>query len=165
MNDQIPSNLFYHNTGNRKFDEDSEKFGLVEYLILPAVTMTDLDNDGDLDMIGQAVNGPVMAYINNAQTGNAIGFSFDDRAGNRFGIGNRIVIHYGQGGSAKQMRELQAGGGFLSVDAPKVYFGLGSDDQVAKVEVFWSTGEKSEIAGPLAAGSLYRVIRKEKDQP
>jgi hypothetical protein len=164
INDQIPPNLFYHNLGNRKFEEVSHAFGVDEYLILPAVTTIDIDNDGDLDMIGQAVNGPVMAYINNTQNGNPIAFALEDHAGNRFGIGARIVIHYGPNGEMKQMRELQAGGGFESSDAPKIYFGLGEEKQITKLEIFWPTGEKSEITTPLAAGALYRIVRGEKDQ-
>lgn len=164
INDRIPSNLLYRNLGNRKFEEVSQAFGLEEYLILPSVTTIDIDNDGDLDMIGQAVNGPVMAFINNTQDGHPIGFSLEDHAGNRFGIGSRIVIHYGPNGEMKQMRELQAGGGFESIDAPKVYFGLGAEAQVTKVEIFWPTGEKSEITGQFAAGALYRIMRPEKDQ-
>ncbi len=165
VSDQIPPNLFYRNTGSRKFVEESEKFGLAEYLIVAAVTSFDMDNDGDLDLIGQAVNGPVMAYRNNAQSGNTIAFALDDHVGNRFGIGGRIVIHHGKDGAKKQMRELQSGGGFLSADAPKLYFGLGDDDAISKLEVFWSTGEKTEIDGPIAAGALYSIQRKPKSAP
>jgi hypothetical protein len=75
-----------------------------------------------------------------------------------------VVIHYGRNGEKKQMRELQAGGGFESVDAPKIYFGLGDEKEVSKIEVFWPTGEKSEVEGTLAAGALYRITRGEKGQ-
>ena len=64
----------------------------------------------------------------------------------------------------KQMRELQSGGGFESFAAPKIYFGLGAEKQITKLEIFWPTGEKSEITTPLAAGALYRIVRGEKDQ-
>ena len=156
----VPSNLHYKNFGNMEFREVSNDYGLEEYLILPSVTAFDMDNDGDLDMIGQAVNGPVIAFINNAQNPNRIAFEINDHVGNRFGIGSRIVIHYGDGRS--QMRELQWGGGFLSFDAAKSYFGLGEHGEVARVEVFWSTGEHSEIPGPFATGALHTITREAK---
>jgi hypothetical protein len=158
----IPSNLHYKNLGGREFHEVSGEYGLEEYLILPSVTAFDMDNDGDLDMIGQAVNGPVIAFINNAQNPNRIAFELRDEIGNRFGVGSRITIHYGDGRS--QMHEIQWGGGFLSFDPAKSFFGLGEHGEVAGVEVFWSTGEHSEIAGPFEAGAIYTITRKAEVQ-
>ena len=45
------------------------------------------------------------------------------------------------------------------VDAPIAYFGLGDFDQVDRVEIHWSTGERSEIQGDFAAGARYIVTR------
>jgi ASPIC and UnbV len=58
------------------------------------------------------------------------------------------------------VREIEAGGGFLSFDAPIAYFGLGDFQQVERVEVQWSTGERSEIPGAFSAGSRYVIHRQ-----
>ena len=110
-------------------------------------------------IIGQAINGPVMAFVNNAQAGNRIVFRFEDDTGNWSGIGNKIAIHYGPDERRRQMREIQAGGGFLSFDSAKAFFGLGEAEDVARVEIEWSTGEKTAIPGPFAAGSIYTIKR------
>jgi hypothetical protein len=157
-----PSNLFYKSTDGREYHEVGGEYGLEEYLILSSVTAFDMDNDGDRDMIGQAVNGPVIAFINNAQNPNRIAFALRDEVGNRYGIGSRIVIHYGDNRS--QMHELQLGGGFQSFDTAKSVFGLGSHSEVARVEVFWSTGEHTDIAGPLKTGAIYTISRKPEPQ-
>ena len=160
IKDIAPSNLHYRNLGGRKFVEASGDYGLEEHSMLPSLTAVDFENDGDQDFIGQAVNGPVIGFINNAQNPNRIGFRFQDEIGNRFGIGNRVVIRYGDGGGRHQMRELQSGGGFLSFDAPKMFFGLGDHDSVASIEVFWSTGERNLIEGPFKAGAAYTIFRQ-----
>jgi len=158
----VPSNLHYKSSGGREFHEVSAEYGLEEYLILPSITAFDMDNDGDQDMIGQAVNGPVVAFINNAQNPNRIAFELRDEIGNRFGIGSRIVIHYGD--NASQMEEIQSGGGYASFDSAKAFFGLGAHGEVARAEVYWSTGEHSEIAGPFNAGALYTITRETRVQ-
>lgn len=155
-NEVTPSNLFYHNTRKGTFEEKSGPFGLEDYLITNAATAIDIDNDGDLDFIAVTVNGPVVAFINNSQTGNAIMLEFADRGGNHFGIGNKIEIAYGGG---KQTRELQLGGGYMSFEAPIAHFGLGNYDKVDSVTISWADGSKTVI-NDLPAGARYRVERE-----
>ena len=159
---QVPSNLFYENRGKGHFIEKSGDFGLEEFLILPSITSTDIDGDGDIDFIGQAVNGPVMAFINNAQGGHAFGVELEDSMGNTAGIGAKIVIRYGKDGSLHQLREIQSGGGFLSFDPAKAYFGLGDEKAVTSIEVTWPTGGKTTIDGPFPAGSMYKIVRQKE---
>lgn len=155
----MSSNMILTNQGSGQFVDETEAWGLTEFLILPSVTAIDHDNDGDQDLIGQAVNGPVMLFVNNAQAENRIVFRFEDGKGNRFGIGNKIAIYYGDDEEKHQMREMQSGGGFLSFDSAKAFFGLGEADGVARVEIEWSTGEKTTISGPFAAGATYTIKR------
>jgi uncharacterized membrane protein YraQ (UPF0718 family) len=159
-NEVNPSKLFYHNNRKGAFEEKSGQFGLEDYLIMPSATAVDIDNDGDIDFIAATVNGPVVAFINNSQTGNAIAFDFADRVGNHFGIGNKIEIRYGENGERRQTRELQSGGGYMSFDAPVVHFGLGSYDKIESVTVSWVDGSKTTIDGGLPAGARYRIERQ-----
>ncbi|MGH6922399.1 MAG: CRTAC1 family protein, partial [Propylenella sp.] len=156
-NEITPSNLFYRNKGDGTFEEVSGPFGLEDYLMTAAAAAFDFENDGDVDFLTVPVNGPVMAFVNNAAAGNTIAFAFEDRVGNRFGIGNRIEIRNGAG---KQTRELQLGGGFMSFDAPVAYFGLGEYDTVDSVAINWSNGGTTTIETPLPAGALYRIARE-----
>ena len=159
-NEVTPSNLYFVNDGSGKFEEQSGPAGNEDYLITAGATVFDMDNDGDLDMITVPVNGPLAVFRNNLQAGNAISFEFADHAGNRMGIGNRIEIYYGENDDLKQMREVQLGGGFQSFDAPVAYFGLGDHEQVNRVKIYWSTGEATEITGPISTGNRYLVSRR-----
>ena len=157
----MPSNLFFSNSGTKIVDKTAES-GLTEFLILPSVTTVDIDNDGDLDLMGQVVNGPVMAFINNTQVENRIVFRFQDRVGNTYGIGTKLVVRYGADGEKRQMREIQASGGFLSFDSAGAFFGLGESAEVQEIEIEWSTGERSVVAGPFAAGQVHTIQRSEQ---
>lgn len=161
-NEVSPSNLFFRNTGHGTFEEKSGPFGLEDYLITAAATAFDLEGDGDLDLLTATVNGPVMAFVNNSSEGQAIAFEFRDRLANHFGIGTRIEIRYGEEGERRQTRELQAGGGFMSFDAPVAYFGLGEYEVIDSVTIAWTDGDTTIIDEGLLAGALYRIERKPK---
>ena len=57
------------------------------------------------------------------------------------------------------MREIKLGGGFLSFNPPIAYFGLGEYDRVSKVEIIWSTGEKTTLDKEFLANKKYVVAR------
>ncbi|HIE70064.1 MAG TPA: CRTAC1 family protein, partial [Planctomycetes bacterium] len=156
------SNQFYENQGGEKFVEKTKEYGLRSFLAASAYTYLDMDNDGDLDIIAVPVIGPIYTYRNNLGDGNAIAFKLRDHAGNRFGIGSKITIHYGDGAQRHQMRELQASGGFISFDAAIAHFGLSTHNSVERVEVSWSTGGKTVMQGPFAAGATYLIERNTK---
>jgi len=151
------SNYLYLNQAGKGFVDATVESGAEGYFPTSAYTYLDFDNDGDLDIITIPVHGPVWVYENRATSGNSIAFELRDYQGNRFGVGAKVVIRYGDG--HQQMREIQAGGGFTSFDAPVVHFGLGEFESVDEVEIVWSTGERSEIRGAFEAGSSYRVAR------
>lgn len=154
------SNYFFHNREGRGFDNRTDEFGLGSHLATSSYSYVDIDNDGDLDIITLPMNGPVQVFVNNSNSGKRIAFELRDRIGNRFGVGSKLTIHYGPGGKRHQVRELQASGGFLSFDAPILYFGLGDYDKVERIEITWSTGERSELHGDFAAGARYRITRQ-----
>jgi len=156
-NEVSPSNLFFHNTGEGTFTEASVPFGLEDYLMTAAATAFDMDGDGDLDMVTHPVNGPLQVFRNNAQDGNALAIALDDRAGNRDGIGAVLTLTTEDG--RRLSREVQIGGGFMSFDAPRVHFGLGSATAAASLHIRWADGSETTVTGPLEAGALYTLRR------
>lgn len=157
-NEVSPSNLFYRNTGEGRFEEASGPFGLEDYLMTASAVAFDMDHDGDLDMITQPVNGPVMLFRNGSQTGHAIQIELRDARGNSHGLGARLVAELPDG--TTMMRELQSGGGFMSFDAPVAHFGLGDAGEISRLTVHWAGGGTTEITEPLAAGATYRITRQ-----
>ena len=159
-NEVSPSNLYFSNLGDGRFQEASGPMGLEDYLMTAAATQFDMDGDGDLDLLTHPVNGPLILFRNDTQDGNAIAFELEDMNGNRDGIGAvlRLIDYKGR----THTREIQMGGGFMSFDAPRIHFGLGQAGAAESLEVIWATGDRTHIEGPLEAGSLYRIFRAEK---
>ena len=156
---KVPSNFYFSNRQGKGFLEKTEEFGLEDFMVVSTYTYVDMDNDGDLDIITNSINGPLKIFVNNESSNNSISVELRDHRGNRFGIGAKVIIRYG-GGERRQIREIKAGGGFMSYDPPVAHFGLGAFEEVDKMEIIWSTGERTEIEGPFRSGALYRIERR-----
>jgi uncharacterized membrane protein YraQ (UPF0718 family) len=159
---EIHSNVFFHNQAGERFTIAQEEFGLSDFINTPSYVYIDFDFDGDLDILATGLLSPTRLFINQESKNRAISFSLRDRRGNRFGIGSKIRIYYRQDGAERhQLRELKAGGGFMSFDAPRAHFGLGDQAEISRLEIDWSNGGKTLIDKPLPAGSHYIVTREE----
>jgi len=156
-NEVSPSNLFFHNTGQKSFVEASGPFGLEDYLMTAAATSFDIDNDGDLDLVTHPVNGPMIVFTNTSQR-RGIVVALRDMQGNVDGIGAVLTLTDDQGLS--QSRELQIGGGFMSFDAPRAHFGLKDGRMAQALHIRWADGTETTLEGPLVGGALYTVNRQ-----
>ncbi len=157
---EFATNNFFHNQAGKNFKSAEEEFGLFDRDHSSSYTYIDIDNDGDLDIIGNTQYGPFKIYINNNSKGNSVTFRLKDEQGNRQCIGCKIVIHYGPKGERHQFREIKASGGFHSFDAPIVHFGLGEYETISKIEIHWSTGETTTVTHPLPSNREYTVHRE-----
>jgi hypothetical protein len=164
VNGRFPSrkratNVFLNNQQGKRFSNATREAGLENYLAMGSYTYIDYDNDADLDIVAVSDDGPIWVYTNNTQKNSGIVFELNDSKANRAGIGSRIIIHYGPGGSKHQLREIKASGGFLSYDAPRAHLGLGEHRVISRVEVIWSTGENTELSGEFRVGQRYVIER------
>ncbi len=153
------SNKFFHNQDGQGFEAREQEFGLVNMRKQHAFVYLDIDRDGDLDIISRSLAGEMDVYTNHVGERHAISFEFRDSLGNHFGIGNRITLFYGENDERHQIREIKAGGGFVSFDPPVAHFGLGSYDRVNHIRIDWTDGSVSTIDQTLEAGHNYVVRR------
>ncbi len=157
---EFATNNFFHNQKGETFAAAEEAFGLKDRDHSSSYTYLDIDRDGDLDIVANTQYGPFKVYFNNNEQGNSVTFKLRDAKGNRFCIGCVITLHYGAEGERHQMREIKAGGGFHSNDAPVAHFGLDRFETVERVEVRWSTGETSVLERPFPVNREYTIRRK-----
>lgn len=150
---------YFRNQGDGTFKAEQDAFNLGEILPFSAYTFADINNDGNLDIVTNATMGEPRVYINKGG-GKSILFELIDMAGNRSCYGCQIKIYYGEHGRKTQMKELKAGGGYLSFDAPVMHFGLGAEEKITALEITWSTGERTTISREHSAGRKYRIVRK-----
>ena len=153
-------NMFYHNRKGKNFSLRHVSFGLDDFDHSSAFTYIDFDNDGDLDIIGNTTHGGLKVFKNNDTRGNSIIVEFRDEIGNTHCVGCKIYIAHGEEDvEFNQVREIKAGGGFLSFDAPYAHFGIGDEQLVKRIAVIWSTGERTMFNHEFKAGYKYMITR------
>ncbi len=153
-------NMFFHNNKGEQFSLKHVSFGLDDFDHSSAFTYIDIDNDGDLDIIGNTTHGGLKVFKNNQSGNHSITIEINDEIGNANCIGCKELVSTGTGDQEmKQIREIKAGGGFLSFDAPYAHFGLGEEKIVKKLAVIWSTGERVIFSRQFEAGYKYTITR------
>ncbi len=143
------SNYVFKNQGNLRFKKVAKEWGFDKPSFSSGMAYGDLDNDGDLDVVTNNMDAPAFVYKNNA-TGNFIKINFEGAPSNRFGIGAKVTIYHN---NKLQVGENSTTRGFISSVEPGVFFGLGKDTKVEKVEVTWPDG-KSNVYKDVSANKI-----------
>jgi hypothetical protein len=114
----------------------------------------DLDNDGRIDFLVMAQDGP-MAYFHNRteRPGHFVTFRLEGTASNRDGVGAKVVI---QTAAGRRVAQRVGGGSYLSACDDRIHFGLGESTSVDSVEVLWPSGRRDRWTN-LAADTGYRL--------
>jgi hypothetical protein len=145
--------LLFHNRGNGKFDDVSEKIGAS--FRLPMVgrgaAYLDFDNDGDLDLVFSISNGPARLLRNDGGNANdMLRVRLIGTRSNRDGIGAKVSIKLANG--ALQMQMVKSGSSYLSQSELPLTFGLGkpAPGNAVSLGIVWPGGRKENIAGVAA---------------
>jgi enediyne biosynthesis protein E4 len=143
-----PPHLF-RNLGKGRFEEVTAKMGagLARAIVARGAAYGDFDNDGDLDLLITANNGPAYLLRNdaNAAGNNWISVRLRGVKSNRNGIGAVVRV---ESASGRQWRMVHSGSSYLSQSEMALTFGLGADTRVTALEIEWPGGEKQRIANP-----------------
>lgn len=94
----------------------------------------DLDKDGDLDLVINAINAPAVVLKNNAPKKNFVSLSFAGDSFNRFGVGVKAYLF--QKGK-QQYQQLMPTRGFQSSTDPRLHFGLDSALVIDSIVIVW----------------------------
>lgn len=145
MPDGTVPNMAYKNMGALEFQEVSRSWGLDKEGYSMGSSYADLDNDGDLDLVVNNLNGKASLYKNNArelESNNFLQIKLIGDKKNRFGIGAKIHL---QSGDKSQTLEMHPGRGWLSSVDPALHFGLGKEEKISSLRVIWPDGRQQEL--------------------
>ena len=116
-----------------------------------AFAVTDLDGDGNLDLLLKSRLGPQVRVLQN-NCGNArrsIAFHLRGVKSNRDAIGARVEVD-------GKVKFVAAGSGYLSQHTKVLHFGLGGNNRASMVRVWWPSGARQEFQN-LASGFRYEL--------
>lgn len=129
-------NKFFHNSGNVSFREITDSIADSWSGFSNGAVYADLDNDGDLDIVVNNINDPVMVYQNTANDGNKRGFASIGLKGpgqNINAVGAKLIL-YANGGI--RTYEQNAVHGFQSSMLSPIHIGL-SNTTIDSAFIIW----------------------------
>jgi hypothetical protein len=149
----IPSvpqkNYMFKNEGDLTFSKVMDEWGLDALSFSNGSAYSDLDNDGDLDLIVNNINAPAFLYRNNAESfvgANWLRIKVTDKEKHSSLFGTKFQIKDSNGGI--QFRELSSVHGMYSCSENIAHFGVGTNSIVDHLEVTLPDGsiyQASEI--------------------
>ena len=140
----LPNGLF-RNKGALKFEDLSAKAGAG--FLVPAAhrgaAFGDFNNDGKIDIVVTALNGPPQLLMNRSPNQNHwIILKLIGTKSNRDGLGTRVKITTSHG---SQYNHATTAVGYNSSSDKRVHFGLGESTVIDKIELSWPSGIRQTL--------------------
>jgi hypothetical protein len=137
--------VLYRNLGNGRFEDVSAKAGpaLGARNVARGCAFGDFDNDGDVDVIVNNLDGPPTLLRNDGgNKNNWIMIKCVGTRSNRSGIGTRVKV---TSGDRTQIDEVMSGSSYYSQNDLRLHFGLGKASRVESIEIVWPSGLKESF--------------------
>jgi len=135
---KIPNNV-YKNNQDLTFSKMNFEWGMSNPVNVNGTVYSDLDNDGDLDLVMNVTDDVSFIMENVSNTNNYyLDVKLSGLSGNEGCIGSTVEIFY-EGKSQK--RELQTVRGYQSSVSSKIHFGLGGVNELDSLIVMWKKRE------------------------
>ena len=137
--------LLYHNERNGTFSEVAAQAG--ETLLVPRVSrgaaFGDIDNDGDIDVVINNLDGkPLVLRNDGGNRNNWITIKAVGKGRNRDALGARVKV---TSGDLVEWNEVRSGGSYLSSSDLRLHFGLGKAGRVDAIEIHWPDGKTETV--------------------
>lgn len=138
-------NSVFRNKGDLSFDKINDSWGITGESYSNGASLSDLDNDGDLDMVINNVDQPAFVYKNNSNEisqNNYLKINLKGPNGNPYGLGTKLYLEYK---GKLQYHEHYLTRGFQSSMDPTIHFGTGNHDVLDQLRVLWPDGKEQKI--------------------
>ncbi len=151
------NNVLFRNLGDSRFIDVAAVTGSDRPEDGRGLGISDIDNDGDLDLVIQNYGRPANILVNRGDKGNALQVRLRGVESNRSAIGARLAIRHG---GRTQTREVVCGAGYLSSQTRLVHFGLGDAASVDELRVQWPSG-RQQVFENLSVNRRLHIVEGE----
>lgn len=120
----------------------------------------DIDNDGDLDIVTNEMNGPPQVLISDLAQKKQIHFLKIVLVGtksNHDGLGALVKV---TSGNSVYTKYNDGKSGYLSQSALPLYFGLSDAKAVDRIEVLWPSGTKQVVTKGIALNQVLKIVEQ-----
>jgi hypothetical protein len=152
--------LFYRNLRNGTFKEIASELGpaLMERRSSRGAAFADYDEDGDIDVIVNDLDGPPMLLRNDGgnRAGHFVKLDLVTNGPNRRAVGAKVTL---KAGGIIQIDEVHAGDSYLSHSDWRLHFGIGAARVVDEISVRWPSGKTSRMV-KVAADKVIRIAEE-----
>lgn len=151
------SNSVFRNLGNGRFADGSATAGadFQAKALYRGAAFADFDNDGKIDVVVTALNGPARLFRNTTTpSGHWLGVKLIGSESNRDGLGTRICVTTPDG--HKLYNHATTSVGYASSSEKIVRFGLGSHERATTIELHWPSG-RLQVLRDTAADRILEV--------
>jgi hypothetical protein len=169
VNGMIADGLFSHLPGDELVEENQalRNDGSGSFALAPewglgwttsgrGMSMADLDDDGDLDIVVNNLQSPAQLFENRLCGGTSLEVDLrQPNSKNTHAIGAQLALHTSAG---TYYRDVRAVSGYLSGDPARIHFGVPAGALPQRLEVRWPDGAMSSVDG-LAMRTLVTVTR------
>jgi hypothetical protein len=134
-------NVIFRNSHGLVFENKTAAWGLAEPLYSTGSAFSDLDNDGDLDLVLNNINDFASVYENRTISPDSLDLNnhffmvkLSGHSLNKGGIGASVSLFYGKN---HQYHEHFPVRGFQSMVDPRIHFGLGEINKIDSLHIMW----------------------------
>lgn len=139
------TNYIFQNRKDLTFKDKSQEWGIDHIANSSGAVYSDLDNDGDLDLIVNNINGPAFIYenlSNQQNSSNYLKFKLEGAKSNLHAIGAEIRVYTEDG---MQLVEQNPYRGYQSSVSPILHVGLGERKVADSISVSWPGGGETKL--------------------
>src|SRR5215510_5176171 len=133
--------LLFHNEHNGTFSEVAANCGdaLTARRVSRGAAFGDIDNDGDVDVVINNLDGsPVVLRNEGGNKNNWINIKTIGSKRNREALGAQVTV---KADDLVQVKEVYSGGSYISQNDTRLHFGLGKKTKIDLIEVRWPAGK------------------------
>ncbi|HOW39649.1 MAG TPA: VCBS repeat-containing protein [Bacteroidales bacterium] len=142
-------NVIFRNSGGLIFENKTAEWGLEQPIYSPGSAFSDLDNDGDLDLVLNNINDFASVYENRIINKDSVNrnnhyliIQLSGDSFNKGGIGAKISIFCSKDLQYYEHFPIR---GFQAMMDPRIHFGLGEKNMIDSLHIRWPDGKEQEL--------------------